>query len=752
MDTRFWVIVACMLIELAASLWAADVRRPVSRSGFNLARRAWSSARAQSTESWLCVGLSGILLLVEPLPSFRWALSGAGILLFTLGLFIRHLAEWQNHVLRRRMQRRQLAWIPDWPRIEAVIGSRHPELVGLAIEAAGLLLVVGRWELVPFSIATLGMAIVIKAVFVDATKYPSAGLRSRDDQLGERILPSLWACAVIALATVAGFLLAGIVSREVVVFYGDRSAATSFAATLTQVVGTVVVLAITMGPVLAQLAASEMSVRSSLSLVRHLHFRVTVIVSLVVLAFDFYVLARSGGVNNGAPESWDLADYALVASAAALATIALFAWRIPRLMRVGSIVENELRAFDGKWVRRIIDEWHDGSEPRQLPMANDPLESIQRILYSAVQRRDYPTVQTTVELLERRIDVHFRRGDELIEVHESGVIQKQERGSRSHSAELDAYLNYHLWPIVALAVELKDRLTLAVLMNLWIHISPAETSVQLRMLKKSYRFFGDPVVVPGESLIRTIVIRTARAGSNLVVAEAVAHLLRSLPPLIRCLPRSEDTMYLRYGWPLEQNLDSSSDENIDESQVLSDEERRENEKAIDRVFDDYIEFLEEIGQSILVHESDTTYFHVSYALIRFADLFFDERDDRILRSEALSRSIRSIVNLVDYANELHRSGRKDMSSNNFPALTGLDSMVEKLDSLSDASLFKRIAEDIIYMVESQWRSRTLQYSLVHDAGMIFHRSAPGFIEERCAFIDVLARLAREVAYQLNPAG
>jgi hypothetical protein len=422
-DVRGWVAVILIIGE--AGLTVLEYRRQ---------RRWWWFYVPQVIVFLLAGAAAG----VRTAPSaWSWTLSAAGLALFAQGFMLRHVTRLPSIYWLGRARRVSRPF--GWPAAVLFLGSRHPEPIALVLETLGM------------AILSASEAVVLVGTVVQLAATPLV-IRSADEKRfvrsdlpyferdGVRQSPGWQPLAFITIVSLVVAAIVGVISQELPIFYGDSQTATAMLATVSQVVGTIGVLAITISFIVAQVVASEVSLRSSLTLARHPYFLWTAALVALSLGVSLTLLSRTGALAYGTATTWRSGDVALLLGGAAIVTTGWFVFQAPWLLNPERIVDLELRRFDQAWAAQVLEDWGGGGwRPRTLWTYRDPLVLVSSLISRAIERRDGLTLQTTLLQVQERLLAMFAPDPDR-DVPTPDGRHEFERGAQPAAIPLDSYL------------------------------------------------------------------------------------------------------------------------------------------------------------------------------------------------------------------------------------------------------------------------------------------------------------------------
>lgn len=733
LEPRVWLAIGLAATEVAATMaWWWNRASRQDRQSLRWLRPWWND---------LGVLVAAVVALISPVTtlstSLPWALSVSGLTLFVLGLAVRHLDWVLSALYRHRPDCRPLVARRWPPPAEYYSGSKYPEVVGAASEGMALVVIAARWECLPFAAVMITAAAVAYVKIMDPRVFP--GIRGNPLS---RAMPG-WRPTLIALliAGVAG-TVAGVVSHEGGVFFGKAQDATTMLATLAQVLGTIGVLAITVSFVLAQVLASEVSVRSSIAMARNPSFRCSLGLLLSSLVLDFYLLARSADFPQDAPANLWQVDMALLLALAAVCATAWFVLEAPRLLSPETIVEQELRRFDTRWAKTVAEEWQRG-DSRTLHVHRDPLIVIERILYWAIERRDRTTFSTAVYLLGQKLDQQFPSDPD---VWISDRVFK-ERGARPHAIAIDHYLVDLIEGVIDRATDGKDTRALLGLIELWESIGlPTKAEKRKAMLLDMRDALAwDSPDAPGERFLRRILLRSIGSGLVEPAKEALAHVGRCANSWAGVLPAASET--LGFTENAEQQDPWRGNGSAEDEAHLSQEEqkrRRENDDMVLALNVRYYRFFSRVAREAATCGIWDIVSSVSFDVISLTAAAFRARPERSIRRRVLNWALLCLSEISDSLCRIQPEAKARIADLFLMAHYGLEEIISLLDPDADQDIASDLADHLVYILKTQDEAGVLSWSLAEDVGPVGRALAGRYSDAHGRILDALALAARHV--------
>lgn len=499
------VVLALLFLELISWIFLADSPKKILKRIRGLTRVGrWGIT---SGLLWLAIIIVAIWDLHNTSP-ISFTLLSTGLVIFLLGWWERYRPLWLKLAWKHAKKLRPLL-----ARIEprsSFFNVRHPEHLGAWLEATGVS--VSAISPIAFFPSLFLLPLILwRAIFIQEQHIDEERREWIRRDVPHALVPSkLNILRLASIPVVLGFLV-GISIRELTLFNGGIESARSILTMLTQVEGTLGVLAITIIFVLAQLAAASFSTRTSAVLVRRWAFWIPLVILLVSVTYNILMISRLDVFfQPGIIYENVLIDLSLILGALTVFSIAFFIWRAPRLVSPEAIIADALRHFDSKWMDVIRGDWERPVRQLKLRVEQDPLVVVERVLAKSVESGDNLSFTSGLVLLRERF---------------WGIVRPEDL------IEFDAYLHHHLRSVVRMAAKYSDSHSLEQLTQFVRELgapSP-EAIIDTKMIG-----WEAPA---GEMLVREIIdealaqrLEEPLTLGLVVVEERSENVLRTLPP------------------------------------------------------------------------------------------------------------------------------------------------------------------------------------------------------------------------------
>jgi len=638
---------------------------------------------------------------------------------------------------------RQWIWRLIRPHSMEWLRTRHPDAAGSVVQSCAVVLLSAHWVAIAASVTALPVIGYLIARMTDSRKFVEIDIQGFTRE-GLKFIPRLRPIGRGLLAAGVASAVSAVLSRERPIFYGDSPTAVATLATLGQIVATVGVLAITLSFVLAQVAASEVSIRSSLRLARHPFLYRTAVVLITSLALTMALLTQAYELPQAPDRAlWWPLDVALLLGALSLATTGWFVWQAPALLGPEPFVALELRRFTKWWSKQITDDWGGRRYPRTLwNERDDPLVVLERVLYKAIQNRDGLTIQTTLYQLAERIQDYFPRDPDRYDTGPGGVILNFQQGGRPEIAALDAYLFERFADVIDLAADQHYTFALDHLTDFWARVGPGRTSDQLSWVSKAR--FGPPdrAGTPGQQFIRRIVESGIRTQNAEAAERALQLIFRANRELAHDLPRGTDLWDIYLNAHPDQRPRGGPEPVIDEQ----DRTRRQgNDEKVRSFTQIAVEYCQAIGLEAISFGLWEVVSDCTVELQFIVGAVFDETGDKALRSHVLWHVLSSLSRISDRLCQIP-DGQKSAVANSFIfMLSFLRTPLERLDANTDEGMAKWMGDGLSQLIATQLAAGVLSVTLIHDAAELVVADLHAFATVQADFIRTLADAARTIS-------
>lgn len=343
-----------------------------------------------------------------------------------------------------------------------------------------------------------------------------------------------------ALIPITIGILVGIATREFPIFYGDTTTAKSLLFTLSQIEGSIGILAITIIFVLTQLTASNYSVRVSRILFRQPAFSIALLILLISVSYNLLVVARSPIMFPADTAYFRsvIVDLSFILALATACGITYFIYSAPRMVSPESIIAHALRSFDGNWLDAVKRDWRRPDFEIRLNVRDDPFIVIERVLSKAIDSGDSLTFVSGLVLIRDHL-------------YELGSVEPTKLADSM--IEIDAYFRHHCRSLIRRAASNSDAYTLLQ----FIYFIEALEKPSPRSIAEADTFAFGFTGAAGELLVREIVeqsvehrlIECATRGIHIIETRAA--------DVIKTLPKQEDAWLFD---SMKQNVKTSEEE------------------------------------------------------------------------------------------------------------------------------------------------------------------------------------------------
>lgn len=617
----------------------------------------------------------------------------SGFLVFFIGWLVRY----HPYLLRGRRSRPKLIinsaihiLVGDNPRV------RHLSYLGAWIELIGV-------SIVLHSVCGL----LASSVAFPLVAYLAAELHDRwlaKTKLGSdfnewrKTRPAIWPGALESLRILfVPFIVAiftAVPAREVILFWGTASDATSILLTLSEIEATIGILVITLAFVLVEITATY-STRLVTILTQRRPFTCAVVTFAMAVMYNLGLAANSSRwlPTQQAPTGSLRVDVAFILAGIASSTLVLFVKDALVVMSPEAMVQEALRDFDSNWLSVIRKEWSARFGPRSMHVSRDPMILVERLLNSALSRGDLNSFRTSLMILRECIQ-RIAQEDDLV--------------------VLDKYLAYHLRSLIKIAANQgSDEALLAVCDFIhWIGV-PSEDSIKSTEVGGS-----DPS--PGSVLPRVIVDEAIRSGLTEPAQRALRIIEMLAEHALKTLPSSEEVgLY-----------------NRDTSEELPEEIRHElwkNENRIQDYATGYFSYTAEKGQEAITKGLKEPALSASHCITHLiGEIIYQVPDDPI-RMLLIRHALWSQNQIVSHACKHKCTGAISL---------GVD--FRWLDRVTN----EEIAESIMYYLAkftmSMARANILNWMTVATAAVAATRIAPRFPQTVITVLKAFGEAAEEL--------
>jgi hypothetical protein len=700
------LVLACLTFVVSV---APSLHKPWSREQ----RPYFRASLASDAPLWALLYVAAWLpTYVSQHAELAVTASVAGVVFFLLGLAAFRMAYWRRSLHWSIAQR---PWIRLLPAPEEYLRCRHTDRIGLVAQTLGLVVLSGNLVLLALSIPIIALALWFSISRGELQEFDEWGRSTHDEEEGQYRYPRIGAVFEVVIAVFMLTALGGVLFREVSIFDGTWQTATSSLSTLAQVVATVAVLAITIAFVVAQVTASELSVRSSALLARHPEFIVP-LTTCVVSVFWSIGFMSHGEFGNPNERSHSVGiDLALLFGILAGASVIRFVWKAPKLLAPELVTLWQLEGLNAAWASIVRRDWQEGRS-RHLRVG-DPLVSVERILTRALESRDQALFELTTLALGERIERYFVR-DDLV--------------------ALDAYLDNRLGALIQAAARDRNERALDALLKLWQTFGEESRAGKVDKLKSSlFLAPWENSGMPGERLCRNILSQAAEYTLTEVVRKAIASIDRNSSGIVNDMNTKalESRREIVHSYRKGDRSRSSYLELAGHDRVSGFEEY-------------YGDYLAKIGRESFVRGSYDITYSCSYSLGRIMSNIMERVTEKRTRWSLIRRISWSMQSLVDEISKIHTHTHSFVPTIFF-TLQSVENAVEKIPDHDS-----RLANDLSHMTAAVTRhlfnSDLLKPHDVRDVAHIAKRLGQRFPKAQETILDVLIELARAAKTRSGP--
>ncbi len=425
-DIASITITSLALIELLSYLFFSDSLSIAKKQLFDIIKFK-SPLNTLSLLSWIVLFVFSLIYSHTASP-ISFTLLILGLSLFFIGWLIRYPPHTIDRLSRKhRFLKRFLpSYFGLWNKLKLYSNNQFLygywlEIIGITIIAKSLIIYIPALIIFPI---ILGAAVIHKnkklAVLYPQTDYPSVN----------DLIPNVRNILSIVLIPLVASVIVGLITREFTIFYGNTETAELILVTLSQIEGSVGILAITIIFVLTQLTASNYSIRISTILFRQSIFWIPLLILFASITYNLTIASRSPIIFPSATDNFGslIIDLSFVLGLATASSIAYFIFRAPRLISPESIITDSLKSVDKVWLKKVKRDWCHPAFKISLNVSYDPFIIIERILSKAVVSGDNLT---------------FLSGLVLIRDHLQYAKTIEPHKLPDYIIEIDAYLRHH---------------------------------------------------------------------------------------------------------------------------------------------------------------------------------------------------------------------------------------------------------------------------------------------------------------------
>jgi len=603
-----FVVILCLLaVELVSYLL---LTRPFSKLISRLKdilrfKRPWEFFVILT---WLLLAFLSILYFNNSSP-VDTAFLVAGIATFIQGWLIIHQYRISNLLAKRFRAIRPLlfSYSSLWSKIK--LHDMHARLFGPWLEIVGISLIA---KSIIFFPAFFLFPLILGTSIIQHGKKLARTNPDITPPAPKDLIPKPGHILLFTLIPLSLAIIVGISTREFAIFYNDVETAKSVLFTLSQIEGSIGVLAITIIFVLTQLTASNYSIRVSAILFRQPAFWTPLIILVGSITYNLLVASRSPMLLPNAGYFHSLiVDFSFVFAFITACSIAYFIFKAPGMVSPESIIANSLESFDKEWLDTIKRDWCRPNFQIKLNVRYDPFIVIERILSRAVDSGDSLTFVSGLILIRD----HLRKPK---------TIDPQEL--HNYIIEVDAYLRHHFRSLVRNAAKNSDAYTLLQLIHFSDELgSPSPESITTC---NTFAFGFDEAA--GELLLREI-IRQAAAYQLIECVTRGLHIVEGRAMnVIKTLPDQKDTW--RYD-PSNYNAELS-------------EEKMEglwaNDFRIENFERQYFSYLESLGIKAADSKSTEILRSVIFSLNTIISFMIQHVEGHVMKAMMVGQAVRSL--------------------------------------------------------------------------------------------------------------
>jgi len=684
------LVVVLLFVELISWMLLDDSIKKLPKQIKKLARVGrWDVA---SILLWPALTILALSDLYNTSPVY-FAFLGTGIALFLLGWWIRY-----RHVLLRQIGQRLKKLRPRLARIEgrsSVVTVRYPKRLGSWLAILGLTICAMSPIAFAFSLFIFPL-VLLRAISEEEQRMDGEHRKWLQTHTPKALIPGIGdTLRLVFVPAAIGFLIA-VSAREFILFRGDIESARSILVMLTQIEGTLGVLAITIIFVLAQLTAASFSTRTSGILLRQWAFWVPLVILLGTSTYNILVISKldtffqSEGIHEHV-----LVDLGLVFGALTAFGIAFFIWRAPRLVSPEAIIADALRHFDGKWMDIIRNDWRRPVMQIRLRVGQDPLVVVDGVLAKSVESYDYLSFTSGLVLLRDR----FR-----------------EATTPNDMIELDAYLHYHLRSVVKSAAKHSDSYLLEQLVQ-FVRELGTPSPEALRSTRTTR--WDAPA---GEMLVREVISEALTERMQEPVRLGLVVVGEGAENVLKTLPSGDET------WMFNPKFR--------EIRLSDNKDFTNNDLRVEAFEDQYIRYLRTLGESAielgLREVAWTTSHRLAMIMLQIQEHTKGLRLKQMLMQQC-SFSLAEISNAACKA-KLARA----------VSLSMLPGLAEKLDKQEEEGTAWLLAHLIESTFLEQARAGILDLGTVVDVAMLGLDLVTKFPEPAVRLIAVMGEAAKHV--------
>ena len=686
------VILAVVLLFIEAISWMllGDSIKKLPKRIKKLARIGrWDVASILLWPTLTALALSD---LYNTSPVY-FAFLGTGIALFLLGWWMRY-----RHACLRQIRNRVKKLRPRLARIESkssVVTIRYPKRLGAWLEILGLAICAMSPMAFAFSLFIFP-SVLLMAISEEERRTDEERRKWLRSYTPKALIPGTWdILRLVSIPVAIGFLIA-VFAREFIVFKGDIESARSILMMLTQIEGTLGVLAITIIFVLAQLTGASFSTRTSGILIRQRDFWMSLVILLLSLTYNILVIARmdvffpSGGIYERL-----LVDLGLIFGALTVFGIAYFIWRSPKLVSPEAIIADALRHLDGKWMDIIRNDWRRPVMQIRLRVGQDPLVVVDGVLAKSVESYDYLSFTSGLVLLR----------DRFLEV-----------ATPNDMIELDVYLHYHLRSVVKSAAKHSDAYLLEQLVQ-FVRELGTPSPEALRSTRTTR--WDAPA---GEMLVREVISEALTERMQEPVRLGLVVVGEGAENVLKTLPSGDET------WMFNPKFR--------EIRLSDNKDFTNNDLRVEAFEDQYIRYLRTLGESAIELGLREVAWTTSHRLAMIMLQIQEHAKGLRLKQMLLQQCSFSLAQISDAACKAKMARAVDLGM--------LQYVAEKVDKQEEEGTAWLLAHLIESTFLEQAKAGILDLGTVVDVAMLGFDLVTKFPEPAVRLIAVMGEAAKHV--------
>lgn len=533
MPVVFYLIISLLGLELVSRILSSGPRAKLAQRIKDLGKHVWDIA---ALLVWLIFSAICLLYSLEA-SSLSYTLLTIGAAFFVLGWFVRYEPSVVDFLVKRfkyvrPLQRPRFRF---WRSLE--LSPLHAKFYAPCFQIIGLSLIC-----VPFPsfLSVLAFPLIMGISVMNKVRPPPGSDGGRPSPSLSNILPRVRHVMVFAVVPVAIGVIVGVGTREFAIFYGDTQTARTLLFSLSQIEGSVGILAITVAFVLTQLTTANYSIRASRVFFRQPALLIALLILVTSVSYNLVVAARSARIlpQNETYYANLTMDVSLALALAAACGVGYFIFSATRMVSPEFVISDSLRGFDKEWLQMVRQNWRRPTLETVLRPSQDPFMVIGRVLSRAVESGD---------------NVTFVSGLVLIREHLYELTAAQSPKLEDCIIEIDAYFRYHFRSLVRVAARNADNYTLLHLLYFTEELGAPSEKAILECRPFAFGFDG----APGELLLREIVEQSGQNGLSECATRGIHEVGERGANAVKALPKETDTWRYNGAKPM---VDQSKEE------------------------------------------------------------------------------------------------------------------------------------------------------------------------------------------------